>query len=601
MSTKARKACFGKLGSLFQGECQYEKDLLPHLHDEDNVPKNRQKSTKGLKTRPKSSSSRPRPPRSMTVDLEDIEEDATKKKPSSPHNTEVALVSHNVAPPAELEPLFDCITNDLDVVVENDLIESERTAAGPVDLDERDEDFELRAMFYLPKWSPVFPPSTVKLLPGGEEGLKVLLGDVAELLSRSPPPLNLDLDLETVVAASPPPAHWRPPQPFRVSFTLDVDDEDEDLLMMMSDNNSPKADEKTGGDQQPIARPHLGEQQQDISRMAADSPTWDEVFDKDDKDDDYATRENGKEPNIQEGEIQTEDLEEDVGCWDVIRKEEVLNLTDGKSVQPLMDNSMDLFEDDEAFLQMTIPDIPTPAVTPRTSPEAEGKATVTKRTSTVSSERFLLLTSPTCGPPRFRLNPQGHHSPTSTDTPCKEHAAAAEEPADSATQHKSFLEERSCQPIDGSHDFFSVNFDLGYSLEDSEEEQDDIVAPSRACEKTPVVGSSTPLSSFLTFKKLQEPCEGRLSTPQAQVQSRGENSSPIPSHLTSPVCLPGARRVVATPTLPSGFKRRRLEAQRALLEFERSACGSVGSNPHPGWVFFNRRKTQAGDLKLQNV
>lgn len=515
----------------------------------------------------------------MTIDLEDIEEDATEKRPSSPHNVEGALASHYVTHPAEPEPLSDSPSNELDVLVEKDPMESESTAVGPVDLDERDEDFELRAMFYLPKWIPVFPTSTVKLLPGGEEGLKVLLGDVAELLSRSPPPpdFDFDFDLEPDVAASPPPAHWRPQQPFPVSFTLDVEDEDEDLLMMMmSDENSPKADEKTSGDEQPKTTPHLG-QQQDIGRRSADSPTWDEVFDDVDKDDDHATRE-----NIQIREIQNDDSEEDVSCWNVIRKEEVPDVTDGKSVQPAAENSMDLFEDDEAFLQMTIPDISTPAVTPRTSPRTEGKATGTKRLSTVSSERRLLLTSPMCGPPRSKLNPQGHHTPTTTDTPCKEHVAL-EEPADSAIQSKSFLEERSRQPFDGSHGFLSVNFDLGYSLEDSEEEQDDVAAPSRPCERTPVVGSSTPLSSFLMSKKLQEP---RLSTPQTQVRSRGENSRPIPSPLTSPVCLPGTRRVVATPTLPSGLKRRRLEAQGGLLEFERSACGSAASHPHPGRFFF---------------
>lgn len=526
----------------------------------------------------------------MTIDLEDIEEDAIEKRPSSPPNAEVALVGHSVAHPAEPEPLSDSPSNDLDAVVAKDLTELESAAARPVDLDERDEDFELRAMFYLPKWSPVFPPSTVKLLPGGEEGLKVLLGDVAELLSRSPPPLDLDLDLEPDVAASPPPAHWGPQQPFRVSFTLDVDDEDEDLLMMMmSDDNSPRADEKTSGDKQPTERPHLEEQQHDISRRPADSPTWDEVFDEEDKDDDNGTRENGKEPDIQVGEIQTDDSEEDASCRDATRKEEVPDMTDGKSVQPVMENSMDLFEDDEAFLQMTIPDISTPAVTPRTSLETEVKDSGTKHTSTVSSKRRLLLTSPACEPPRSRLNPQGHNIPTITDTPHQEHAVAAavaEEPDNSVNQPKSFLEDRSWQPFDGSRDFFSVNFDLGYSLEDSEEEQVDVAAPSRPCKKTPVVGSSTPLSSFLTSKKPQEPREARLSTPQAQVRSGGKTSCPIPSPLTSPVCLPGARRVVATPTLPSGLKRRRLEAQGALLEFERSACGSGGSHPHPGWALF---------------
>lgn len=553
--------------SCFQGECQYEKDLLRYLHDDEHPSKNRQKNKKGSKTRPKSSTSRPRPSRSKTIDLEDVEEDVTEKRPSSPHNAQVAPVGHNRTHPAEPAPLADSPSNDLrtdeaadnGVVVEKDPLESEDKAAGPADLDQPDEDFELRAMFYLPEWSPVFPHSTAKLLPGGEEGLKVLLSDVAELLSRSPPPLDLDLDLEADVAASSPPAHCRPQQPFRVSFTLDVDDEDEDLLMITSENNSPKADEETGGDRHPTVRAPLWEQRQSVGERPADSPTWDEVFDEEDKDDDWGK--SGKEPDVQDEESQSDDLEEDVSCR-----------------QAVTENSLDLFEDDEAFLQMTIPDIPTPAVTPRMSP-AGGDA---NRTQRASNERSLLLTSPTCRPPRSRLNPQEHPTPTTTDTPCREH----QEPADSATGPKTSSEDRSCQQFDGSDDFFSVNFDLGYSLDESEEEQDDVAAPSRPREKTPVVGSSTPLSSFPTSKEPREPREARLSTPQAQVWSRGGKSRPIPSPLTSPVCLPGAQRLVATPTLHSGSKRRRLETRGALPEFESSACGIGGSRPHPGWFLF---------------
>lgn len=561
----------------FQDECRYEKHLLRYLHDDENLSKKRQKNKKNSKTRPKSSISKPRPSRSRTIDLEDIEEDATEKRLSSPNNVEVAPLGHNRTRPAEPAPLSDSPSNDdaadNGVVVDKDPSQSGDRVAGPVDLDERDEDSELRAMFYLPKWSPVFPPSGAKPLPGGEEGLKVLLGDVAELLCRSPPPLDLDLDLEAAVAASSPPAHWRPQQPFQVSFTLDVDDEDEDFLMIMSGNNSPKADEKTSGDEQLTVRPHLEDQEQDISKRPPDSPTWDEVFEGGDKDDDRAARECGQEPI----EIRSDDSEEDVACRDVSRKEEAPDVTEGKLVDAVIENSMDLFEDDEAFLQMTIPDI----VTPRMSP-AVGEANATKHASTVSKGRSLLLSSPTCGPLRSRPNLPEHSTPTTADTLCRERAAA-EEPVDSATQPKSFLEERRWQPLDGSRDFFSVNFDLGYSLEESEEEQGNDAALSRPGEKTPVVGSSTPGSSFLASKK---PHEARLSTPQAQVQSRAENSRHVLSPLTSPVWLPGAQRVAATPTLHSGLKRRRLEAQGALPEFGRSGCGIGGSHPHPGCFCF---------------
>lgn len=470
--------------------------------------------------------------------------------------------------PSFASPSNDLCTHDAvdeGVVVEKDALESEDRAARPVDSNKQDEDYELQAMFYLPKRSPVFPPSTVKALPGAEEGLKVLLSNVAELLSRSPPPLDLHLDAD--VAASSPAAHCRPQQSFRVSFTLDVDDEDEDFLMITSGGNSPKADGKTSGDKQPTVKPHLKELLQDLGEKPADSPTWDEVFDKEDQDGDGAARDSGEEPDVQVVEFQSDDVEEDVSCREVIRKEEV---TQGNSVQAVTENSMDLFEDDEAFLQMTIPDISTPAVTPRVS-SAEGEANETKHLTAVSNKSSLLLTSPTCRPLRSRLNPQELLTPPTADQPRREHpkAAAVEEPAHLATEPKSFLEERSWPPLDGSHDFFSVNFDLGYSLEESEEEQDDIAAPYQPCEKTSVVGSSTPLSSFPTSRKARE------------VQSRGGNPHPIPSPLTSPVCLPRAQQVVATTTLHSNLKRQR-------PEFESSACGIGGSHPHPGW--FKKKK-----------
>lgn len=575
----------------------------------------------------------------MPFDLEYIDEEAdellavTKQRPSSPFDAESPCdhVTNQPVPEAvcnspsndfyQGEDLFDGR-----VILSQDVVESERAAVGPVDSGCEDEDFERQAMFYLPKWAAAFPPSTAKLRAGREDSLKVLLGNVAELLSRSPPPLTEDLEVD--VAASPPPTSRGPQQPFQVSFTLDLDDDDDDdddddevmMMMMMNseDNNAPKTDcDEVGNSDihQDLPRLDVG-----CPGTVAESPTWDEVFGEEEVNNNQDESENSKEADVEKVITKSNTHDEDVGCWDDERNEEMPDVAEGGGediMDPMTDNSMDLFEDDEAFLQMTIPDISTPAVTPQTSPGAEDRTTALKKMPspspvltaanqrsitepTESKHRLatthaddLSLTNPIkCHPPHARPKLQEKNSTTTTQTLHSAHTAAANEPASLVTAHKSSVEQQNWKSSDSSYDFFSVNFDLGYSLDDSEEEreQDEGPAPSTSTsplsKKLPVTNSSTPLNSFQRARQPLESCEPKLSTRQTELDHRRENSHLLESPVSSPIALPGARRASSTPSLPAGLKRRRLEGCRAS-EFEdskreRSVCGT-SSRPHPSW------------------
>lgn len=567
----------------------------------------------------------------MPFDLEYIDEEAdellavTKQQPSSPRDAESPCdhVTNQPVPEAvcnspsndfyQGEDLFDDR-----VILSQDVVESECAAVGPVDSGCEDEDFELQAMFYLPKWAAAFPPSTAELRAGREDSLKVLVGNVAELLSRSPPPLTEDLEVD--VAASPPPSSRGPQQLFQVSFTLDVDEDDDDddevMMMMMNseDNNAPK----TGGDEMGNGDIHQDWPPLDVScpRTAAESPTWDEVFGEEEVNNNQDESKNSKEADVEKAVTKSNTHDEDVGCWDDERNEGMPDVAEGGDediMDPMTDNSMDLFEDDEAFLQMTIPDISTPAVTPKASPAAEDCTTAVKKmpspspvltaanqrsiTEPAESKHRLATTHAddlwlTNHPPHARPKPQEKNSPTTTETQHSAHTAAANEPASLVTAHKSFVEQQSWKSSDSSNDFFSVNFDLGYSLDDSEEEreQDEGPAPSTVTsplsKKLPVANSSTPLNSFPRARQPLESCEPELSTWQTQLDHRRENSHLLESPVSSPIALAGARQMISTPSLPPGLKRRRLVGRRAS-EFEdskreRSVCGT-SSRPHAGW------------------
>uniref|UniRef100_A0A096M7Q3 FA complementation group M n=1 Tax=Poecilia formosa TaxID=48698 RepID=A0A096M7Q3_POEFO len=161
-----------------------------------------------------------------------------------------------------------------------------------------------------------------------------------------------------------------------------------------------------------------------------------------------------------------DDVPEDADCA----------IEDGVDAQ--MDESMDLFEDDEAFMQMTIPDIPTPedSITAQATIDDEGIEKISKDEDKDCTE---ILIAPNKTPSSdIRLNI--HNS------------------AEDHYNKASFLAKANPEPLDSSHDLFSVNFDLGYSLEDSEDEAEvEVTSPSpKKQAESAVSNSSTPRRSF---------------------------------------------------------------------------------------------------------
>nr|XP_061824249.1 Fanconi anemia group M protein homolog isoform X1 [Nerophis lumbriciformis] len=353
---------------------------------------------------------------------------------------------------------------------------------------ESKEDVELQAMFYLPKW---VSPTKYSVIPGSDASLKVILANVAELLSRSPPPLA---DLDAIIADWTPPFIPDPHQPFQVSFTLNVDDD-------ASDDEADVVKDRPY--QEPVDRD-------------GDSPTWDEVFE------DEGT-------NKAEGIMHRQkDLTEDVGeatIHERVEKASCLDDVTQADAKPelayceLMDDSMDLFGDDEAFLQMTIPDIPTPenGDTPRTSPNVDGITNSTKKMQALLEACDVRLNQPLY-----------NATDISSTKPIRSSSESVESPS-----------------LD-----FAVNFDLGYSLEDSEEEGDAVVASLNTNvlppQKQEAANSSTPRGGF---HRPAAPSCSEFSTSQMP-RGRRERDKTLPMTSKMGTLLsPGA-----TLTSPSAFR-----------------------------------------------
>lgn len=517
-------------------------------------------------------------------------------------------------------------------------LEKESDLITNIDEDE-DEDVELQAMFYLPKWDSAPPPSSAKRLPGRDENLKVILANVAELLSRSPPSLTQDLDVDMATGLLPP-SPQRLHQPFQVSFTLDVDDNDDDDEVMMSDADS--ASSRADSCEPPVDKEYSKicqnrpcQELKSVS-IAAGSPTWDEVFENKEENNNYDIRKDGKETDDEmycyfkeehageqveenkEIKIKDDSMSKEKDSWEDVRKEETPDLIDRRikddrtcQNRPEMDESMDLFGDDEAFLQMTIPDVSTPG---RTSACAGDISNSTK----MKSNTLQMHNSP--NPCSTKHSDSAHRLNTlqTDDLACKYHLThtshaklitqetnvhnTPKHNTHTAAQNKSATDNSvtdnlitshckslTMQQNDTSHDYFSVNFDLGYSLEDSEDEAE-VEAVSVPCTLTSpqsmkqadstaslpaLSNSSTPYNSISRQRMPLQCSESKQSTPQMLSEQRKRESSsfltsPFMSKgggLPSPITSPGARRMLMpgpasphTPSMLSSLKWRRMES-----------------------------------------
>ncbi|XP_028995412.1 Fanconi anemia group M protein isoform X2 [Betta splendens] len=525
-----------------EGECRYERELLPYLSRADGVDhvKNPKKTKKGTKDCTKSTAIKPRASRPPDLEVgEDSEWDqprtmscassssVTKQRPPAGHdpNGRFDDVADHPGPEAVCSDASKSDGSDLadDCGVSNEHV-TDCAVSALVNLHKDsqlithiDEDVELQAMFYLPKWDSTAPPLPSKPHPGTDEGLKVILANVAELLSRSPPPLISDFGAE-VAPVLPPPSPQQLHQPFHVSFTLDVDDDGDDVMMGDADSAPSRAEPSESledTEYSTMCRTRPRQEPEPVSK-AADSPTWDEVFESEERDD---------------GDVREDDGVKDDGVCEI---------------GPRMDESMDLFEDDEAFLQMTIPDISTPD---RSCARAGDTSNSTK----------MMSNSQLCN----TKHPDSTHNLNTMQT--DELACTYQLTNNSNAKlntSKSHCKSLTMQQHDNSCDLFSVNFDLGYSLEDSEDEAKAeavsvpsmLTSPPSATANTtaslpPVTHSSTPNISRLRVPSQRH--ESKQWTPQMLSGLRKRETSGLTSPSTSkdgglpsPIASPGARRVL---------------------------------------------------------
>ncbi|CAJ1073462.1 LOW QUALITY PROTEIN: Fanconi anemia group M protein [Xyrichtys novacula] len=587
-----------------EGDCKYEQDLLPFLQKDDSfgIVEKKQKKVKSSKTCAKATYKRHKPSHSTFSDLEwiDEEEEMQRKglisefivrKKTSPlqepcddfadqPGSEAESPNFPSFPPNNDYPeasTDDCFIASKDAIKP----EKKKTSDEPESLDKSstDEDVELQAMFYLPKWASSPLPSSVKLTQTRDASLKIILANVAELLSRSPP--SLPGDLEADMAAPSPPQ--RPQQLFRVSFTLDVDDDDDDVVMSDTDEAPLRVDKDKHPEGEVDNKKYhdwpLKKQEQSISsgKIAAESPTWEEVFEDEELDMNHDRNDQHMEVDDErvcdiEGENGEdvkkirEEMEEKGSHWDG----GVLD-----NVDPQTDESMDLFGDDEAFMQMTIPEISTPGVTSRKSPNASD---ITDSTTKMSNTLHNHMPMNPCSTAHPAYTADLEHTKHVTHSPHTELITDT---------HGSAEGKQNPESSDRSHDYFSVNFDLGYSLEESEEEvEEDVPAQSTSPlpKKRALSNSSTPYNNSHRQIIPPQSTEAKLSKLILSEQGKRETSSPLAPplmlkghELPSPIPSPTARQMLGytqphSPPLLPRLKRRRLEGPTEAGKASESVC-----------------------------
>ncbi|KAG7466449.1 hypothetical protein MATL_G00164880 [Megalops atlanticus] len=368
---------------------------------------------------------------------------------------------------------------------------------------------ELDGMFYLPQWD-VGPK--LRPLPGTQEKVRVILANVKDFLSRSPP---RDFDLDSsffdpdsrTQQADPEPREFD--DPFQVNFSLEAEGEEEDFghYAPSNQNSEDKPQDafhawgetpvqmKTMSDKSPHER---------VSSVA-NSPNWDEVF---------------------------SDIEEVQDC----RRSEVSDEQPAPQPGPAgdrlsihtpspqpgsagLDESMDLFGDDEAFLQVSIPGVPSDGAWTPKEPAEEREHAGDGASTELKAE----------GPKNPHLRSPGSPSRPAENTDC----------------------------FDCSQELFSVNFDLGYSIEDSDEEdsgpgerKQEMVhhAVDPAHGSTEDSNPAPPQESFQSPGRSVGPHHGCISTPLANPTGRREDP-PLISRVAS-LLSPIVTRIQGSSPLP---------------------------------------------------
>ncbi|KAL0969604.1 hypothetical protein UPYG_G00229690 [Umbra pygmaea] len=382
---------------------------------------------------------------------------------------------------------------------------------------------------------------TLQPLRQDVESFRVILANVTQLLSSSPPLLPFDLDSSdtgpptfTTIKDSP---HTHSPkslnhplpvpldkpfddvQHFQVNFSLEVDEDITDPASQNSDVHlnvrSPDIESHHEPPPRPLCPPSHTTVQPPmdcIERVCAvESPSWDEVFEDDVNDC---------------KEITDDHVDEKVG--------DLREPFAAEHSRAILDESMVLFEDDEAFLEISIPDIPTP-------------------------KNICIQTPSPRKPQENSLDSNDSVTQTKVVDPNRPSPVVQQEPASDIIG-----------TFDCSQDFFSVNFDLGWE----EEEDGDAESDHEPSPTAPKREESTPSSTAPASKNIGSPTPSSfhrkiISTPVAAGQ-RGKMATSMNSALFSPIPISGPRRALLSgpanisTTSFSELKWKRLEALQQI-------------------------------------
>ncbi|XP_062378113.1 Fanconi anemia group M protein isoform X2 [Sardina pilchardus] len=309
-----------------------------------------------------------------------------------------------------------------------------------------EQDSEFEELFYLPKSCKT---SMLKPFRESSVSLTTILENVKQFLSVSPP---LTIDVEFSLTDTSPnheitrdskkvkPDLLHEDDPFQINFCLeenydDADDNDDEMMEVGSVEHEVKEMPAGSPDlNDSSCLPNLQKEATEDSREMT-SPTWDEVFEDE-----------NKQPEV----------EDDIKLVQPLKH----TVSNGTLQHNIMDESVDLFGDDEVFLQVSLPDIPTPD----------------KNFSNHTASELL----------RIRKEPD--ESPAETVF-----KASADSTQISNTTSPSDTRQQLVQNsehFDLSQDFFSVNFDLGYCLEDEDVEEDEVEERDNLQSTTPPLAKS---------------------------------------------------------------------------------------------------------------
>lgn len=454
-----------------EGECRYEEELRPYLCEASNSHvKNAQKK---LKPCAKTSTAKTKRPSLFDNDFIDQELEMNVHLQVEQTSREQNPDAANIEMPSPISLNSNCILDDCAISKhEKTNLVDDAIAHISKQNSSVEEDLQIHTTFYLPNWD--YPLYSKKSF-GRLDSLKVILSNVSELLSRSPQSLdllneNMDFMLPNSKYVSP---RFQPQyQPFQVSFTLSNDDEEDEEIGIV-DNSYLKSDLNM-----PVKQKEILAKESSLPN----SPTWDDVFEDDvlaeENEEVYARTESGQKHHR-----------------DMVNMEEHNGVDQRDSpLKQQMDESMDLFGDDEAFLQMSIPDVTTPEELPTSPPKQEDHTKTMYNVSFKKCPQSFELEGTQHG--NGILSGRTHNSQTDKEEICK--TATLQQNPDS---------------FECSNDLFSVNFDLDFTS--SEEEMIDAPSPqpqNLRLSLQAASSSSTPYTSHHKPSQCAQSRAGRLSS-----------------------------------------------------------------------------------------